>query len=112
MSSQTTRDTRAVPFAGRTVVIKLPTDGQLALLSHYANVMKRGTGATVSPNAIAAMGEFINIVGHLFNDEDRAFVVDLLAAGTVEIPDVMALLNEFNEGKDAKPAKAAVRRGR
>jgi hypothetical protein len=103
-----------VQLGDRTLVVKLPLPGQLAMLSHHTNVIKRSSpGGAMTGEAIEALGHFINIIGHLFGDADRAYIVDVLSTGERDIPEVMALLDAFKdrEGGNAKPAKA-VRRTR
>ncbi len=98
----------------RSLVIKLPLPGQLAMLSHYTNLIKRSSaGGALSGEAIEALGHFINIISNLFNESDRAYIVDVLSTGERDIPEVMGLLDAFKdrEGGSAKPAKA-VRRTR
>lgn len=95
--------------------MKLPLDGQLAMLALHTNTIKRAAaGGALSTEAVEALGHFVNIVGHLFNEADRAYVVDGLSTGTYTISQVMELLEAFKdggEGSSAKPAKA-VRRTR
>jgi hypothetical protein len=104
-----------VSLGDRSLVIKLPTDGQLAMLAFHTNTVKKAaTGGALTGEAVEALGHFINILGYLFNEGDRAYVVDGLSSGEFTISDVMDLLSAFKnggEGSGAKPAKA-VRRTR
>jgi len=95
--------------------MKLPLDGQLAMLAFHANMIKKAaSGGALSTEAMESLGHFVNIIGHLFNEADRAYVVDGLSTGEWSISEVMGKLEAFRdggEGSSAKPAKA-VRRTR
>jgi hypothetical protein len=104
-----------VTLGERSLVIKLPTDGQLAMLAFHANTVKKAAaGGAFTGAAVESLGNFVGIIGHLFNEADRAYVVDGLSSGEFTITTVMDLLGAFKdaeEGPGAKPAKA-VRRTR
>jgi hypothetical protein len=110
-SPDTGRETRVVTVCGRSIVIRKLLDSQLLFLTREAQLLQLDT--TPTQRKIAGVRRvFDALESQVVQDTDREFLMDQMAAGTLEFQDLMSFIQVFFEEETAESEKPKVRRGR
>jgi len=106
------KETRLVDVKGRQVVVRRLTDAQYILMAREAKMLKRSDiGGERKMDATSRIFEILE--SGIVQDDDREYVVNLVAAGKVEISDLLALATVFATATETEvDDKPKVRRGR
>lgn len=103
-------DAKAIDIQGRPITLKKITVGQMALVMRESRRMQRDD--VTGKEAMAALERVDTIVASLIVfDEDKEYVDELMAAGTLDITEmVQHVMAIYTEGSAEEKPK--VRRGR
>ncbi len=103
-------DAEAIDIQGRPVTLKKITVGQMALVLRESKRMQRDD--VTGKEAMAALERVDMIVASLIVfDEDKEYVGELLANGTLDLTDMVRMVMDiYTKGSEEKPKVA--RRGR
>lgn len=103
-------DAEAIDIKGRPVTLKKITVGQMALVLRESKRMQRDD--VTGKEAMAALERVDLIIASLIVfDEDREYVENLLANGTLDLTDMVRLVMDIYT-KDAEEKPKVARRGR
>lgn len=109
-------ETRTVTIADRDIEVIELTETQFALMgremSRLERVMRKENvnSEDIRPT-LDGMGRVLDIIEtRVISQEDRDFLVDLMAKGDLNVQDILPILTAFAD--DAIPRKAAVSRAR
>lgn len=96
-------------LAGRDILVTLPTEGQLALLTLQARNVNRAK--TDPALAVAGMGGIMAVIEKIIHPDDREYVADQLLEGNIGTTDLFELLHVFGGEEEAvaKPVRAVRR---
>jgi hypothetical protein len=103
----TGKETRLVDVKGRTIVVRLITDAQFALMAQLSRLLQRD--GVDNKRKVAGAGRMFDILESMVvQEEDRDYVTDLIATGDLVLTDLTGFISAFKD-EEAKPK---VRRGR
>jgi hypothetical protein len=103
------RETRIVPVQGRNIVIRQLVDAQMMLLNRGARLLQRDDIDRASK--LATVDRMFTILESVIvQPEDKEFLENLMAEGTLSLSDLTSFVSAFNE--DQSDEKPKVRRGR
>lgn len=102
-------DTRIVPIEGRSVVVRLINDAQIALLLREAKIAQRDD-VSRERRMDAAARIFDIMESAVVQEDDRLYVLGKITEGKVEMKDLMTFWTAFSDEKQEEKPK--VRRGR
>lgn len=101
------REQVVLQLGDRDVTFKRPTDSQWAALVKYSEIVRRNPERTLQ--GIARMLEVIDNM--VVEPDDRLYLEDLMVAGTLDMAELVRVIEKFDE-EAAKPAKKAPARAR
>lgn len=109
-------ETRSVTIKDRDIEVNRLTETQFMLMGREMTRVKRvidraDVGSNDVPGLLKSMGFVLDVIeSRVVKQEDKDFLVDLMAQGELEFGDVIPLVRAFFDEDETKPP--AVSRGR
>lgn len=107
----------SAPIKGRDVALRKFNDTQKGLMLRELRSLERAKGGqndpTMRDRLVGSVARIYNIIeSAIVNPADREFILDEMAAGALELSDLMDAIRAAGASEDEAPAKPVVRRGR
>lgn len=104
------RETRVIDVHGRSIVIRQLTGGQMMYVTREAKLLQE-TGVGTDRKMEGITGIFDVLESQIVQEDDRKYLIGLVAKGQVDVPDLLGFIREFAKD-EAEEEKPKVRRGR
>lgn len=100
------KETQIVDILGRSIVVRQLTDGQMMVLSRYADLA--ASERTEVRAKVTAVGKMLTVLEQaVVQDEDRDFLEEQMVLGNLDLGEMTKVVTAFQE----KPVNRAARRG-
>jgi hypothetical protein len=104
------RQTRIVPVAGRSIVVKQMTDMQLLHLGRMASILR--SDEVESDQKVAVAGKMLKILHSCVSAADQEFLEEQEMIGNLTLRQMVGFVNAFQEPEDAPATVSRPKRGR
>lgn len=102
--------TKMVQIGEREVLCRFLTEAQFMQLAYEAQIME--SPHTPDARKIKTLTRIFRVMRSIVvEDEDKEYVEDLMADGTVRMSDVLAVIKELNDSVATPKSSSKVRRG-
>jgi hypothetical protein len=109
MTEDTGRETRVVPVAGRSIVVRMLTDTQMLHLMRHAKILSSDSVETAGK--LESMDRMLTILNSVVVQEtDKAWLVKAQESGEVDIKDMVGWVNAFKAENKPIVRRARVKR--
>lgn len=113
LTTMTEQAINTIVIAEREVQVKQPTETQLLLMGRSAKRAQAAAKMEQYADALYSMAEALDIIENLIiSDEDRAFLVNLMGKGELEVNEIMEAIGNVSEVERAPSSVTRVTRAR